>query len=337
MRKCIAFLVLAALFVACTPESFESAFTVKGASGNITVNVYRLDGAVFTDEFVISGFEALPGSTVTYSEGQAVVSFQAAEGEAVKQTSLTLTVSGTTILKSKTFPVIVPTTFAGGHSEVASEVMVGELVDDYYVDTATIYGEGDELQLNFGYLYNPHYSTYAYSYSEYDSYWDCDIPINTWYVNNSDMLLFGQVDVAGDYGHMGGETTIVKKVSGFDKYIDAFVARIEQDKIYKYQRTEGFTVSAWAMWHFVYIAQRWKVYHFLYAYPRDSYEPRYEITAQDVEPAMILAQGTWTDIDFDYFEKELPYPEMPAHAHYEEGHGHGHGGDNAGGGIIVSE
>ena len=43
------------------------------------------------------------------------------------------------------------------------------------------------------------------------------------------------------------------------------------------------------------------------------------------------------DIDFDYFEKELPYPEMPAHAHYEEGHGHGHGGDNAGGGIIVSE
>ena len=98
MRKCIAFLVLAALFVACTPESLESAFTVKGASGNITVDVFRLDGAVFTDEFVISGFEALPGSTVSYSEGQAVISFQAAEGEAVKQTSLTLTVSGATIL-----------------------------------------------------------------------------------------------------------------------------------------------------------------------------------------------------------------------------------------------
>lgn len=337
MRKCIAFLVLAALFVACTPESFESAFTVKGASGNITVNVYRLDGAVFTDEFAISGFEALPGSTVSYSEGQAVISFQAAEGEAVKQTSLTLTVSGATILKSKTFPVIVPTTFAGGHSEVASEVMVGELVDNYYIDTATIYGEGDELQLRFGYLYNPHYSTYAYSYSEYDSYWDCDIPINTWYVNNSDMLLFGQVDVDGVYGHIGGETTIVKKVSGFEKYYDAFVARIEKDKIYKYQRTEGFTVSAWAMWNFVYITQRRTVHHFLYAYPRDSYVPRYMTSAQDIEPAMILAQGTWTDIDFDYFEIELPYPEMPAHAHYEEGHGHGHGGDNAGGGIIVSE
>ena len=337
MRKCIAFLVLAALFVACTPESLDSAFTVKGASGNITVDVFRLDGAVFTDEFAISGFEALPGSTVSYSEGQAVISFQAAEGEAVKQTSLTLTVSGATILKSKTFPVIVPTTFAGGHSEVASEVMVGELVDNYYIDTATIYGEGDELQLRFGYLYNPHYSTYAYSYSEYDSYWDCDIPINTWYVNNSDMLLFGQVDVDGVYGHIGGETTIVKKVSGFEKYYDAFVARIEKDKINKYQRTEDFTVSAWAMWNFVYITQRRTVHHFLYAYPRDSYVPRYMTSAQDIEPAMILAQGTWTDIDFDYFEIELPYPEMPAHAHYEDGHGHGHGGDNAGGGIIVSE
>lgn len=337
MKKCFAFLVLAALFVACTPESLDSAFTVKGASGNITVDVFRLDGAVFTDEFAISGFEALPGSTVSYSEGQAVISFQAAEGEAVKQTSLTLTVSGATILKSKTFPVIVPTTFAGGHSEVASEVMVGELVDNYYIDTATIYGEGDELQLNFSYLYNPHYSTYAYSYSEYDSYWDCDIPINTWYVNNSDMLLFGQVDVDGVYGHIGGETTIVKKVSGFEKYYDAFVARIEKDKINKYQRTEDFTVSAWAMWNFVYITQRRTVHHFLYAYPRDSYVPRYMTSAQDIEPAMILAQGTWTDIDFDYFEIELPYPEMPAHAHYEEGHGHGHGGDNAGGGIIVSE
>lgn len=337
MRKCIAFLVLAALFVACTPESLESAFTVKGASGNITVDVFRLDGAVFTDEFVISGFEALPGSTVSYSEGQAVISFQAAEGEAVKQTSLTLTVSGTTILKSKTFPVIVPTTFAGGHSEVASEVMVGELVDNYFIDTATIYGEGDELQLNFGYLYNPHYSTYAYSYAEYDDYWERDIPINTWYVNDSDMLLSGQVDVDGVYGHIGGETTIVKKVSGFEKYYDAFVDRIEQDKTYKYQRTEDFTVSAWAMWNFVFINQRWTVHHFLYAFPRDSFDPTREITAQAVEPAMILAQGTWTDIDFDYFEKELPYPEMPAHAHYEEGHGHGHGGDNAGGGIIVSE
>lgn len=337
MKKCFAFLVLAALFVACTPESLDSAFTMKGASGNITVDVFRLDGAVFTDEFAISGFEALPGSTVSYSEGQAVISFQAAEGEAVKQTSLTLTVSGATILKSKTFPVIVPTTFAGGHSEVASEVMVGELVDNYYIDTATIYGEGDELQLNFSYLYNPHYSTYAYSYSEYDSYWDCDIPINTWYVNNSDMLLFGQVDVDGVYGHIGGETTIVKKVSGFEKYYDAFVARIEKDKINKYQRTEDFTVSAWAMWNFVYITQRRTVHHFLYAYPRDSYVPRYMTSAQDIEPAMILAQGTWTDIDFDYFEIELPYPEMPAHAHYEEGHGHGHGGDNAGGGIIVSE
>lgn len=337
MKKCFAFLVLAALFVACTPESLDSAFTVKGASGNITVDVFRLDGAVFTDEFAISGFEALPGSTVSYSEGQAVISFQAAEGEAVKQTSLTLTVSGATILKSKTFPVIVPTTFAGGHSEVASEVMVGELVDDYYVDTATIYGEGDELQLRFGYLYNPHYSTYAYSYSEYDYYWECDIPINTWYVNNSDMLLSGQVDVVGAYGHMGGEITSLNKVSGFDKYIDAFVARIKQDKIYKYQQTEDFIVSAWAMWNFVYITQRWTVHHFLYAYPRNSYDPGREISALAVEPPLILARGTWTDIDFDYFKKELPYPEMPAHAHYEEGHGHGHGGDNAGGGIIISE
>lgn len=337
MKKCFAFLVLAALFVACTPESLDSAFTMKGASGNITVDVFRLDGAVFTDEFAISGFEALPGSTVTYSEGQAVISFQAAEGESVRQTSLTLTVSGATILKSKTFPVIVPTTFAGGHSEVASEVMVGELVDDYYVDTATIYGEDDDLQLSFGYLYNPHYSTYAYSYSKYDYIWERDIPINTWYVNNSDMLLSGQVDVDGVYGHMGGEITAVNKVSGFDKYIDAFVAMIKQDKINKYQQTEDFTVSAWAMWNFVYITSRWKVYHFLYAYPRDSYNPPLEISALAVEPPMILARGTWTDIDFDYFEKELPYPEMPAHAHYEEGHGHGHGGDNAGGGIIVSE
>jgi hypothetical protein len=89
-------------------------------------------------------------------------SFKAAENQAVKQTTLNLTVKGETLLNDKGFSVSVPDIPAGEHAELTAEVAVGESADNYAFEVTSETAGEDEIKYNYGFLANDVYRNYAY-------------------------------------------------------------------------------------------------------------------------------------------------------------------------------
>ncbi|MCR5350910.1 MAG: hypothetical protein K6E35_00235 [Bacteroidales bacterium] len=333
MKKFFSLIALVGVIAACTPEQIKTAYKLDGADGSITVKVFNLDGTAYAKDFDVKGFESLPGTTEpVYTAGQAVISFAAAESQPIAQTVLTLTVSGDEILKNKTVTVNVPNILAGGHAELYAEVVVGELSDDYYFDVVEEEADPKDYSYKYGYLVNNHYATHAHSHAAYESFLEIDVPIDTWYINNSDLILNGTGSFTTVEGSMAGTVKVSQAVAGFEKRIADFVAAVEEDATWEVSQSFDFSVSAWAMWNAVLVQRYCPVTWTLTATPIVNGEA-------NVAGKIDLATGRFNDTDFVYNVYELPYPGMPAHAHYEHGHGHGHGhgAENAGGGISINE
>ena len=116
MKKSIALIGLVTVFFACKPEQNMPEEKKEGASD------------------------------ISYTEGKAVISFKAAENQAVKQTTLNLTVKSETLLNDKGFSVSVPDIPAGEHSELVAEVAVGESADNYAFDVVSETAGEDEIR-----------------------------------------------------------------------------------------------------------------------------------------------------------------------------------------------
>ena len=107
------------------------------------------------------------------------------------------------------------------------------------------------------------------------------------------------------------------------------IKEVKQDKIYKYQRTEDFIVSAWAMWN---VVVEYLGYLREGALTATKIGEDGKLTKEVIDLAKCNYKFYLGSL---YGAIEIPYPE--ATGHYVEGHGHAHGGDNAGGGISFNE
>ena len=344
MKKFFSLIALVGIIAACTPEQLGTAFKLAGAKGTINVEVQNLDGTPYAGQFTLSGYESIPGVEAPVISGnKATINFQLADSQSIDNAiTVTLAANGPKILKAATSQVIVPKVLAGGVAELGCTIKVGENVDGYYIDSDYLMFE-DIVEFDVAFLANSHYATYTHSATDYAIDWlfwdiiDEDIVIPSWYVNNSDQILSGTVDVPYKYGYQL-EDAEVNDLAGFSHTIKAFVD--EWAEIQDYY-DEGvvvepypypFQVSGWAMWN-VWVAQ--------YAHPILGYLYAYELDKDnniiDEENPVVLATAEGLAWESDWNKVELPYPGMPGSAHYEYGHGHGHGGDNAGGGISFNE
>ena len=349
MKKFFSLIALVGVIAACTPEQIQTAFKLAGAKGTITVDVVTLDGTPFAGQYQISGQESLPGVTTSYSGNKATIEFQLADSQAVESVlNLTLSASGPEILKPGKAQVFVPKILAGGEASLACTIKVGENVDGWYLEEEYEYDE-TQGEVEIGFLANSHYEVYTHSaeyyYADYYVYWNTwadyyfKFEVPSWYINNSDLILSGKVDMP----YVIGTETLgveLKNYEGFSHQMKAFVddwAEYLEEWAMFGDYEEGtipfeFQVSAWAMWNVVDIH---------YAHPTTATLLAYELDDDnnfvDEDHPLVLGVASCKEHYVTGGAIEEPYPGMPGHAHYEEGHGHGHGGDNAGGGISYNE
>ena len=333
MKKFFSLIALVGVIAACTPEQLSTAFKLAGAAGEINVEVVKLNGDALEGQFSITGFESLPGAAISYSGNKAVTTFQAAESTPLTLTDLTLTATGENILYPESTKVTVPEILAGQQTKLVCKIRVGENMGDWYI---TSEDEEEDFEYEIGYLVNSHYESVAYTHSVFTQ----------WYVNNSDLLLTGTVEVPYIYGYTAGHDFERHDYAGFEQFeyfeeyfiglgysipmtIDEWIEAMETEDIEEDTWEEEFTVSAWSYWNYVCIQE---IYH----HAARLYAIRVvdgELTDEEVD----LASCKYESYYPEWGQIEIPSPTMPGHAHYEAGHGHGHGGDNAGGGISFNE
>ena len=322
---------LAAAFFACQPEENKPVENKpeekkEGAYGNITVKVLSVDGSSFADAFTIGGFETLPGSGISYTEGKAVISFKAAENQAVKQTTLNLTVKGETLLNDKGFSVSVPDIPAGEHAELTAEVAVGESADNYSFDVVSETAGKEEIKYNLGYLANDYYSTFTYHAEVLDPAFNVKFSIESWYVNDSEFILTGHVNAQEFRGIRGGKGEIARRIAGFESRTEEFLRGVEEDLGGYSEEAFEFKVPAWSMWNAVQITQTIPQYQTLFAYPLVNGVP-------DKENGIKIATGTKYKVDFHCQAYDVPNPNWPER--YKQGFGEGD--SNAGGSFSFNE
>ena len=326
MKKLFALLGLVALFFACKPEENKPEEKKEGAYGSITVHVFGLDGSSFADSFTIDGFEALPGSGISYADGQAVISFKAAENQDVKQTTLNLTVKGETLLNGKEFTVAVPDIPAGGHSELVAEVAVGESVDNYAFDVVSETAGEDEIRYSYGFMANPNYPSRKYYKDVTDPVFDVTFPLESWYVNESEQILTGAVRSYGFRGVRGGKGEIVKRIAGFESRTEEFIRNVEEDDLKIVDNSFEIHVPAWSMWNAVQVERSVPQYKTLFAYPLVNGVP-------DKDHGIKIATGTMYEVDSNCQAYDIPHPDMPE----MYGQGTEYGESDAGGSISWNE
>ena len=336
MKKFISLIAFAGVIAACTPEQIETAFKLEGAKGAIAVEVVKLDGSAISGQFEIEGFKSLPSSNVTYSGNKALITFAAGESEAIPEQVLTLTASGDQIITPVSTTVTGPELLAGQVAQLSGSIRVGESVDGWYFAFAEEAGEASE---QIGYLANTHYATYAYTHKNVES----------WYVNNSENLLSGTVDVPVKTGYSAAADADVTfpDYAGFETVypgeagavvVKDWVASTKAGNVSETTEKYEFYVSAWAMWNVV-------VRNIVTPVTRSIVAAKLNADGSapvDAEGKILASAESYTvaSVKANKYETafgvvELPYPE--AAGHYEEGHGHAHGGENAGGGISFNE
>ena len=326
MKKLFALIGIVTALFACKPEENKPEEKKEGAYGNITVNVLSLDGSSFVDAFTISGFDSLPGSGISYTDGKAVITFKAAENQAVKQTTLNLTVKGETLLNDKAFSVSVPDIPAGEHSELVAEVTVGESADNYSFDVVSETAGEEEIRYNLGYLANSYYSTFSYHAEVLDPEFNVKFSIDSWYVNDSEFNLTGRVNADGFRGIQGGKGEIVKRIAGFESRSEEFLRGVEEDLGGFTTETYEFKVPAWSMWNVVQVIRSIPQHQALFAYPLVNGVP-------DKEHGIKIATGTKLKVDVNCQVYDVPNPNWPER--YNQGYGEGDG--DAGGSISFNE
>ena len=330
MKKFFSLIALAGVIAACTPEQIETAFKLAGAKGTIEVEVVKLNGEALEGQFQISGYDALPNSSIAYAGNKATITFSAAESTPINLTDLTLTASGEQIVKPVSTTVTVPALLAGQVAKLNARIRVGETLQGWYFGEESEYGE---TETKIGFLANDHYATHAYTHGD----------ITSWYVNNSEFILEGSAKIpyidgfsAGynveQHDYAGWEAVYVDYLFGLsvEMTVDEWVEAMSEEDLEEGTLDFNFQVSAWAMWNVIVYQDKTPITAKLTATKLDE---EGELT----EESILLASVTYDRYSIDGGLVELPYP--GAAGHYEKGHGHdAHGnGANAGGGISFNE
>jgi len=336
MKKIFSLIALAGVIAACTPEQIQTAFKLAGAKGAIDVEVVKLNGDPIEGQFQIAGFDALPGSSIAYSGNKAVITFQAAEGASVALTDLTLTATGENILFPVSGKVTVPALVPGQEAKLACRIRVGETVGEWYFGEE---GEAGETELvQSGLLANPHYTTFAYSHAG----------IESWYVNNSEFMLSGVVEVPYKEGYTAGYDVEFHDYAGFETvYVDYiwglsvpmavkdWVEAMSAEDLEEGTAKINFKVSAWAMWNIYDEIYRTPIKARLVAIPLVKDEDGELVPSENEADKKVVASVSYDKFETEAGLIELPYPE--AAGHYVKGQGHENGATNAGGGISFNE
>ena len=333
MKKLFSLIALAGVIAACTPEQVDTAFKLAGAKGTIDVEVVKLNGDPVEGQIEISGFNALPNASIAVSGNTAKISFQADESQSIDKTDLTLTASGENIYRPESAPIAVPDILAGQSAQLSCKIRVGESIGEWYVEEITEYGDA---KLTRSYVLdnaNSHYASHAYSHGG----------VNSWFVNNSEFLLTGNVKVPYLSGYSAGYDVVFHDYAGFEVvYLDYFlglymptivkdwVEDMSEASVIEKEVEDEFTVSAYSMWNYVVELYTTPIKASLVATKLDA---DYDLTEETIE----LATVSYDRYRTLYYPVEIPIP--GAEAHYHAGHGHdAHGSmPNAGGGLSINE
>ncbi len=318
MKKFFSLIALVGAIAACTPEQLETAFTLSGATADVTINVVDLrTGAAYDGVYSI----LVNGTAINGNKWSA----SASEGQPIAEQTLNIEITSDNFNGEQAFTTThqVPKVLAGGHYNGVAKVIVYEGTIQSGDWTYELEYELEDYSIEVKYLVNDHYPTYSHASPV------GDVPEISWYYNNSEFYLTGVVkythteglevvDESGCLypGHEMAYNSLVEYL--IDEGLETFEEEVEEK--------EEILVSAWSMW------TAW-VGQFMGEYV-------YTLTAFNVitkEEAVVGTVTTHEYVGSEFQYCELPYPGAPGHAHYHAGHGHGLGGENAGGGLAVNE
>jgi hypothetical protein len=329
MKKFFSLIALVGVIAACTPEQVETAFKLAG--GKVLVNVEVVDiinGGTYSGpvdiHFTRGGLDITSEFTQIVGSGPHAYSWQAAESQAVAAGDYGVIVKGEFLAKDYTSAFVFPEVLAGGMAAIRVIVPVGEPLNGYTCDTFWDVEDIEEGE-DVGLLENKDYKTYAYSHAG----------IDTWYYNNTEYILEGNVTGDDIWWKYEVSNVVDHKYVGFEGVVDNLVDYWGDDE-YIWPFDYKFYVSAWAMWNIRQINYWEKVPMDVIAW-KDADEDG-EIDENEKDSAIELGS-----FDVKYTETvslapyELPYPGAAGHYHY--GHGHDAHGTmpNAGGGISFNE
>ena len=305
MKKFISLIALVGAIAACTPEQIETAFKLDGATVIVEVEVLDIiHGGAYTGEYTVeSTIGTVSGNKITYqaAESQPVAALEGCE----------VTVKGPKLAAEYTSSFAVPAVLAGGVANITVVVPVGEPENGWTFTCK----EGTPVvnEPTVKYLVATHYAPHDYSHDG----------INTWYVNNTEFLLEGDVNYERESYAIGSDLDD-KNLLGFEGKVTDFYqklfAQYDKDPV---KESYHFTVDAYSMWN---LTQK--------------------ITSETMPYTVIAEKGTEKHtlgsfklefINGQVIERHvIAYP--GAEAHYHAGHGHDAHGTmpNAGGGMAIN-
>jgi hypothetical protein len=313
MKKFFSLIALVGAIAACTPEQLETAFTLSGATADVTINVVDLrTGAAYDGVYNI----LVNGTAINGNKWSA----SASEGQPIAEQTLNIEITSDKFNGEQAFTTThqVPKVLAGGHYNGVAKVIVYEGTIQSGDWTFDIKRKLLDYSTEVKYLVNNHYPTHSHA----SPVGDDEI---SWYYNNSEFYLTGVVEYTLTEG-----SEIVDESGclypGHETAYNTLVENLSKDEVETIGEKKEIWVSAWSMW------TAWVEQYMS--------ELEYTLTATNDITKEEAVVGTVTTREYagtSFQYRELPYPGAPGHAHYHAGHGHGHGGDNAGGGLAVNE
>ena len=218
MKKFFSLVALAAAFVACTPETFETSFDDLNAYAVIAVETYE----VSTGEFITTCPITASAGTVN---GYNVV----LEGNpelAAQSVTITATYDGKAY--SETVPV--SKLYAGGVAAYSCCIEVGVPVSEYTFSMKLVDSDSvDEVK-------------YA-DLCDHAGHADMN-----WAYNNTEMLQPVTIKYTLYYGSEYVESSCNTSDAGLVKVFESYVDAAKKSKINEIESASMFTVSAWAMY-----------------------------------------------------------------------------------------
>ena len=244
MKKFFSLIALVGVFAACQPETIETAFTVNGAKATVTVSVVDTEGAT------LSGYNLTATSTgLAPTVNGNVLTWEAAAGATIAPMTVTVTVSDVPGYYGKFDTVVaVPEILAGGVADMQAKIVVYAENPDNWILSCTLKGEPEVMLDDVKFLENKHYGTYAHDY-KHDSGDGFEVEIKTWYVNDSEYILTGEVEYpvkfAADlfYSWCDYEGFYTSVMAFADAYLKEW-QMLDTDEKGKLP----IKVSAWGMW-----------------------------------------------------------------------------------------
>ena len=305
MKKLFSLIALVGMIAACTPEQVETAFKLSGGKVIVEVEVVDIiNGGAYTGTYTVnSTFGTVSGNKITY---------QADDSLPVTAGTYQVTVTGPKLKdEGYTSSFAVPAVLAGGEAIISVIVPVGEPLNGWTITPKE--GTAVVNEPTVKYLVATHYAPHDYSHDG----------INTWYVNNTEFLLEGNVNYEKE-SYAVGHDLDDKNILGFEGKVTEFYQNmIAADKKEPVKDTYHFTVDAYAMWN---LTQK-----------VTSVTMPYTVIAEKGTDTQTLGSFKIERINGQVIERHvIAYP--GAEAHYHAGHGHDAHGTmpNAGGGMAIN-